>query len=265
MQEHRNARSTLRGISLLEVILSLTILAIASAYLSQSMYLATTNALTAERLTQSELVAESVMNQVVAGVIPAQPVTWTPYMDSSMTGEELATSQWMYQIQSIPTEIQGMIGIQVAVQEVRRDGAMTNNIDIYVNRWMIDPTLGLDVPPEETEEEADASASSSSGSGAASGSESSSGSGAGGGAAGGGGGFGGGGGGRGGQGGGPGAGGRGGQGIGPGGGRGGGGGGPGGGGRPGGGGPGGGRPVGGGPGGGGPGGGGPGGGPPRGN
>ena len=72
-----------RGLSLLEVVLALSLLAMASAYLAQAMNLAATNALKAERLTQAELVAESVMSQVVAGVIPAQPVAWTPYYSAS--------------------------------------------------------------------------------------------------------------------------------------------------------------------------------------
>lgn len=58
------------GISLMEVVLALAILGIASAYLSQAMQIAAQNAVQAQRLTQAELVAESVMNQVIAGVIP---------------------------------------------------------------------------------------------------------------------------------------------------------------------------------------------------
>lgn len=149
------------GLSLLEVILALAILAMASAYLAQSMQLATTNALTAERLTQAELVAESVMNQVIAGVIPAQPVTWTAYYPPLQT-TVVDSNQWMYQIQPVQTEMQGMVGLQVAVQEVSQTGLVRNDFDLYGNRWIIDPSLGLDVPPEEIVEESTSSGSSSS-------------------------------------------------------------------------------------------------------
>lgn len=161
------------GFSLLEVVLALTILAMATAYLAQAMNIATTNALRAERLTQAELVAESVMNQVIAGVIPSQPVTWTQYISAGQQGmgqQGTGMKQWMYQLQSVQTEMEGMIGIQIAVQEVSADGLMRSDYDFFVNRWIIDPALGLDTPPEETEEEAasgDASSSSSGSTGSA--------------------------------------------------------------------------------------------------
>lgn len=137
------------GLSLLEVILSLAILAIASAYLAQSMQLATHNALRAERLTQAELVAESVMNQVIAGVIPNKPVTWTNYHNST------GLTEWLYELRSVPTEIDGMVGLQVAVQKSDPNvGLVQTQYDLFANRWIIDPALELDVPPEPTEEEA---------------------------------------------------------------------------------------------------------------
>lgn len=157
-----------RGLSLLEVVLALSILAMATAYLAQSMSIATTNAIRSERLTQAELVGESVMNQVIAGVIPAQPVTWTAYISASQ--QSMGTSsRWMYQLQSVQTEMEGMIGLQVAVQEISQDGLTRNNPDFFVNRWMIDPSLGLDTPPAETEEDAASTGSSSSSAGSTSG------------------------------------------------------------------------------------------------
>lgn len=138
-------RKTRRAISLLEVVLALAILAMSAAYLAQSMELATTNAIKSQRLTQAELVAESVMNQVIAGVIPPDPVTWTPYFNS------MGQTDWMYQIQSVPTEVQDMIGLQVAVQQVTTNdfGATANSYDLFANRWIINPELGLDTPPED--------------------------------------------------------------------------------------------------------------------
>ena len=136
------------AISLLEVVLALAILAIAAAYLAQAMQLATQNALRSQTLTQAELVAESVMNQVISGVIPAQPVSWTPYYSSNPTAST-ASSNWQYQILNVPTEIQGMIGLQIAVQEVKPGVVNQRASDFFVNRWIIDPNLGLDSPPTE--------------------------------------------------------------------------------------------------------------------
>ncbi len=140
--------SSRHGISLLEVVLALAILGIASAYLSQAMQLAAQNAIRAQRLTQAELVAESVMNQVIGGVIPAQPMSWTPY-SSTATGSS-SSGTWNYSLAIVATEVPGMIGIQVGVQEVVPGVVVgAQPADLMVTRWIIDPQLQLDVPPEE--------------------------------------------------------------------------------------------------------------------
>ena len=128
----------------MEVVLALAILGIASAYLAQAMQIAAMNAIRAQRLTQAELVAESVMNQVIAGVLPAQPANWSPYTSAS------TSSNWNYSLAIVPTEMQGTIGIQVSVQE-RVDGVVPDlqPADLVATRWIIDPTLGLDTPPAE--------------------------------------------------------------------------------------------------------------------
>ena len=151
------AVSKRRGLSLLEVVLALAILAMASAYLAQSMFTATNSAITAEKLNQAELVAENVMSQVVSGLLPAQPTTWTTYVPLNPNlGAPVNTTggqaQWMYQIQLVAAEVQGMIGLQVAVKRVEPDGSQTE-YDLVVNRWIIDPALELDQPPEEEVED----------------------------------------------------------------------------------------------------------------
>jgi prepilin-type N-terminal cleavage/methylation domain-containing protein len=154
MVNPRRFITTRRGVSLLEVVLALAILAVAAAYLAQSMNLATENALIAERLTQAEIVAESVMNQVVAGVIPAQAVSWTGYTSANPMGATALRnddSHWMYAIQTGSAEVQGMISVEVSVREVRPNEAATGPADFYVNRWIIDPSLGLDTPPDNTQ------------------------------------------------------------------------------------------------------------------
>ncbi|MFK7737437.1 MAG: prepilin-type N-terminal cleavage/methylation domain-containing protein [Pirellulaceae bacterium] len=132
------------GLSLLEVVLALAILAVATAYLASTMEQATTNGLKSQKLTQAELVAESIVNQIIAGVIPSDPVSWTPYSNSR------GPTEWVYQIQQVPTELESMVGFQVAVQQVNTGQAVVpTTTDLFANRWIIDPELQLDVPPEE--------------------------------------------------------------------------------------------------------------------
>ena len=143
--------SSRRGISLLEVVLALAILAMASAYLAQSMHIATENALRAESQTQAEMVAESVMSQVVSGLLSTQGVTWTPYSNPNPFGSAAAfsdpNSQWMYMVTTMSTEVQGMLCVQVGVKEVVTGQPDDGKIEFYFNRWIIDPSLGLDTPP----------------------------------------------------------------------------------------------------------------------
>jgi general secretion pathway protein I len=137
-----------QGISLLEVVLALSILAMAAAYLAQATHLATENAIRARTISQAEIVAESVINQIVAGVLPAQSVSWTGYVPPNSLAGGTGSSQWMYRIQTTGSEIRSMISVQVAVQEVRAERALNDQADLTVVRWIIDPQLGLDTPPD---------------------------------------------------------------------------------------------------------------------
>jgi general secretion pathway protein I len=142
------------GLSLLEVVLALAILSVAAAYLAQSMYLAAENAIRAQANTEAELIAESVINQVVAGFLPAQPVNWTSYVSPNPFGSGAQASssgaQWLYSIQNVPAEVQGMIGIQVSVMQLQPGQEMRDRPDLSISRWIIDPSLGLDVPQNQT-------------------------------------------------------------------------------------------------------------------
>lgn len=141
------------GLSLLEVVLSLAILSVAAAYLAQSVFLATENAIRSQELTQAELVAESLMNQIVAGVLPAQSVNWVSYNTPNPLGAGATNSElrnWVYSISNVRTEVQGMIGVQIAVQQVNPGETPSQQPTLTVTRWIIDPSLGLDQPPAAT-------------------------------------------------------------------------------------------------------------------
>jgi prepilin-type N-terminal cleavage/methylation domain-containing protein len=133
--------SARRGLSLLEVILALAILGVACTFMAQAMRLATNNALAAQRQAQAELAAESILSQVVAGIIPMQPsATWTPVGTSS------STSNWSYMIGQVNCEVENMVGVQIMVKDMTEQDTTTPP-DLSVIRWIIDPALGLDTPP----------------------------------------------------------------------------------------------------------------------
>lgn len=134
--------SSRQGLSLLEVILALAILGVACTFMAQSMQLATSNALAAQRQAQAEIAAESILSQVIAGLIPMQPTsTWTP------VGISASTSNWTYMLSSVTCEVENMVGIQVDVRDETEQDS-TRPSDLKVIRWVIDPALGLDTPPD---------------------------------------------------------------------------------------------------------------------
>lgn len=140
------------GLSLLEVILALSILAAASAYLAQIMHLAAENAIRADIQTEAEIVAENVMNQVVAGVLPTMSASWTPYSNPNPMGSmNMSTQmQWNYTINSFASEVPGMLCVRVSVQHIAPGTTTNAKTDYTINRWIIDPSYGLDTPPSTT-------------------------------------------------------------------------------------------------------------------
>ena len=129
------------GLSLLEVVLALTILAVAAALLAQVTTQSTNNGLMAQRLSTAQMLCESKMSEVLAGAIPLSSSGWTQITDSGRR------SNWYYQIQTTTAERPNMIGVRLSVTD--QPDATTGNPELFfIVRWMIDPSLGLDTPPD---------------------------------------------------------------------------------------------------------------------
>lgn len=134
------------ALSLLEVVLALAILGISTAMLAQAIQIASTSGLYARQYTQAQLVAESKMSEVIAGLVPiGSASTWTPVM------MPFSDTTWNFMVVQNIAEMQGMMSIQVIVTNDPM-GATTQPVTYSLTRWIIDPNLGLDVPPEETTE-----------------------------------------------------------------------------------------------------------------
>lgn len=145
------------GLSLLEVVLALAILAVAAALLAQVTKQATDNGMMSQRLSTAQMLCESKMSEVLAGAIPLTSTGWTPITDSGRRGS------WYYQIQASTAERPNMIGVRLSVTD-QPDSTTYNPELFFIVRWMIDPSLGLDTPPETTSATGDPSGGSSSGS-----------------------------------------------------------------------------------------------------
>jgi hypothetical protein len=132
-----------KGISLLEVVLSLAILAMSAGILAQISWTATDNGLIAHRLATAQILAESKMAEIVTGAIPLQgAVGWTPITDIVPSGN------WYYQVQTVTAVRPDMVGVRLSITD---EAGMNENREMFfVVRWMIDPSLGLDTLPAPT-------------------------------------------------------------------------------------------------------------------
>ncbi|MCY2980241.1 MAG: prepilin-type N-terminal cleavage/methylation domain-containing protein [Planctomycetota bacterium] len=148
------------GLSLLEVILALAILAMSVALLSQITKQSTDNGLMAQRLATAQMLCESKMSEVLAGAIPLTATPWTPITDSLRNGN------WNYQIQTVTAQQKDMVGVRLSVTD-QPDTTTENPELFFIVRWMIDPNLGLDTLPQSTD--TGGGSTSSTGSGAAGG------------------------------------------------------------------------------------------------
>jgi type II secretory pathway pseudopilin PulG len=129
-----------QALTLLEVMLALVILGAATAVLVQSMQLASDSGVQSQELLAAQLIAESKMSEIVAGLILPEAMPWTPVRSS------ISSTQWYIQLQLLTPEIPDMIGVLLQVTD-DPNRQSTRPTDYQLVRWMIDPALGLDQLP----------------------------------------------------------------------------------------------------------------------
>ncbi len=128
------------GLSLLEVILAIAILAGAMVMLGELMRMAGRHATAASELTQAQLHCQSVISQIAAGILPPDATQGTP-MESD--------PDWIYSIDVQALPIEGLIAVQVTVEQ--NLDAQQQPLSASLTRWMIDPDLALQEAAEQAE------------------------------------------------------------------------------------------------------------------
>ena len=126
----RARRPSRRGLSLLEVILALTILALALTVLGDLVSLGTRSAASARDLTRAQLLCESKLAELTSGVVAIAPLQQV---------ELEMDPDWLYTVDVQPVASSGLVALTITVEqhvESRRHAAMYS-----LTRWIPDPDI----------------------------------------------------------------------------------------------------------------------------
>jgi type II secretion system protein I len=137
MRRIRGARSKTppAGFSLLEVILAVAILAAGLAVLGEITRSGLENTRVARELTQAQLLCESKMAEVLAGLAPPEPENDVPF-DPEL---DLADPDWVYSTEVNTLDEEGLLEIRVTV--TKEASGARQPVRVALVCWMIDPEV----------------------------------------------------------------------------------------------------------------------------
>lgn len=138
----RTNRRCRRGFSLLEVILALAVLTGAIAVLGEVVGLALRNAEVSREMTQAQLLCESKLAEITAGILVPDPVEGAALqMPEDPLG---APTKWLYSIRRENTEEQGLDLVWVTVSQNLE--AQKQPVQFSMCRWI--PETGVETSQE---------------------------------------------------------------------------------------------------------------------
>ena len=122
------------GFSLLEVVLALAILTGAIAVLGEVVRTGVRNAQIARDQTQAQLLCESKLAEITAGIIPAESVQGAMFETNPVDDGEIP---WLYSIELGAIDQEGLVAVRVTVaQDLRPE---LRPVEFSLTRWMVDP------------------------------------------------------------------------------------------------------------------------------
>lgn len=130
------------GFSLLEVILALAILCGAIATLGELSRLGMRSAERARDMTQAQLLCESKLAEITAGLTPAESEQDVPL---ETTDDETET-EWLYSVEVTPLDDEGLMEVRVTV--TKDLPPEKRPVEFPLVRWMVDESV---VSSEESE------------------------------------------------------------------------------------------------------------------
>ncbi|WP_237564834.1 hypothetical protein [Blastopirellula marina] len=161
----RNLRCGLRrtnnvGFSLLEVVLAFAILAGSLAVLGQLISIGFRSAREAEGLTESQMICQTIMDEIIVGVRLPDPVQDIPVDMLSETNITLPAREvvWSYSIDSQPATMDGLLAVRVSVRRINAT-SLADADQFQLIRWIPDPEAELLEMPESSDPNSSSSAS----------------------------------------------------------------------------------------------------------
>jgi prepilin-type N-terminal cleavage/methylation domain-containing protein len=127
-----------RGLSLLEVILAIAILAGCIAVIGELVRLGSRQAEEARELTTAQLLCESKIAEIAAGVIPAEAVSSVPFENDP---------RWLYSVTVNSLDQEGLLDVRVTIEQ--SEPSRVQPLTFTLVCWMIDPSLALMEEPAE--------------------------------------------------------------------------------------------------------------------
>jgi len=119
-----------RGLTLLEVILAIAILGGCLAVIGELVRVGSRHASEARHLTKAQILCESTMEEIVAGILPAEAVTASVYENDP---------DWVYSVTTNYLDQEGLIEVRVMVEQVNTDALYP--LTTSLTRWMMDPSV----------------------------------------------------------------------------------------------------------------------------
>ncbi len=135
------------GFTLLEVILALTILAGSLAVLGEVARLAMRNASAARDLARAQMLAESKLAEIQAGITTPDAVDNTPF-DTANESLDPSVPRWLFSINPEATDETGLLRVRVTV--TRDLPAAQHPLKFSLVRWLPDPNYTYTPPAAST-------------------------------------------------------------------------------------------------------------------
>ena len=131
----RSAQGVRDGFTLLELILALAILCGAITALGELSRGGMRYAQRARDMTQAQLLCESKLAEIAAGLTPAESQDSVPFEAT----DDGAESEWLYSVEVAPLDEEGLVEVRVVV--AKDVPARKRPVEFPLVRWMVDPSI----------------------------------------------------------------------------------------------------------------------------